>query len=95
MTVSPGTTEALVVDDNESLLLTCNVMGLSGGTIQWRKDGSTTDNSTRRIVSSNATSSSLEINNLTKSDEGNYSCVYNHNGVDFNSSQVVVSIKGF
>ena len=96
VSVSPETTGALVVNGNETLMLTCSVMGLSGGTIQWRKDGSIIiDDSTRHTVNSNATSSILQINNLTKTDEGAYHCVYNHNGVAFNSSQAVVSIKGF
>ena len=95
VTVSPTTTEALVKKGNESLMLRCNVTGLSGGTIQWRKDGSIIDNSIRHTVNSDVTSSILQINNLTKSDEGIYHCVYDHNGVIFNSSQAVVSIKGF
>ena len=95
VSVSPANTEEEIVNGNESLMLTCNVTGLSGGAMQWRKDGSIIDDYTRRIVNSNTTSSSLQINNLTKSDEGNYSCVYNHSGVAFNSSQAVVSIKGF
>ena len=95
VTAFPAIAKELVKKGNESLMLTCNVTGLSGGTIQWRKDGSIIDDSTRHIVNSDATSSILQINNLTKSDKGNYSCVYNHNGVDFNSSQAVVSIKGF
>ena len=94
VTVSPATTEEVVVNGDESLMLTCNITGLSGGTIRWRKDGSIIDDDfTRHTVTSDATSSILQINNLTKSDEGNYHCVYDHNGVAFNSS-AVVSIKG-
>ena len=91
---SPTATEALVKKGNESLLLICNVTGLSGGTIQWRKDGSIIDDFTRHTVTSDVTNSILQINNLTKSDEGNYHCVYDHNGAIFNSNQAIVSIKG-
>ena len=94
VTVSPPTTEVVVESSNDSLTLMCNVMGLSGGTIQWRKDGSIIDDSARHTVNSDVTSSILQIKNLTKSDEGNYHCVYDHNGAIFNSNQAVVSIKG-
>ena len=45
VTASPTTTEVVVESSNYSLTLMCNVMGLSGGSIQWRKDGSMIDDS--------------------------------------------------
>ena len=94
MLVSPATKEVVVNNGNESLLLTCSVKGLSGGNIHWTKDGSVINNSTRHIVDSDDSGSRFHINNLTKSDEGIYHCVYDHNGAIFNSKEAVVSIKG-
>ena len=94
MTVSPATEEVVVNNGNELLKLTCTVMGLSGRSIHWTKDGSVINDSTRFIVDSDDSGSRFQINNLTKSDEGVYHCVYDHNGAIFNSNEAVVSVKG-
>ena len=94
VTVTPATKEVVVNNGNESLLLTCSVMGLSGRNIHWTKDGSVINDSTRHIVDSDDSGSRFQINSLTKSDEGGYHCVYDHNGAIFNSNEAVVSVKG-
>ena len=94
MTITPATKEVVVNNGNESLMLTCSVMGLSGGNIHWTKDGSVINDSTRRIVDSDDSGSRFHINNLTRSDEGIYHCVYDHNGAIFTSNEAVVSVKG-
>ena len=96
VTVSPVTTEVIVKDGNESLTLMCDIMGLYGGTVQWTKDGSIISNSMRHIVNTDDdSSSSLQIKNLTKTDEGSYQCVYELSGDSFTSNNATVSIKGF
>ena len=94
MLVSPVTEEVVVKNGNESLMLTCNITGLSGGNIHWTKDGSVINNSIRHIVDSDDSGSRFKINNLTKSDEGVYHCVYDHNGAIHNSNKAAVSVKG-
>ena len=92
--MSPVTEQVVVKNGNESLMLTCIVMGLSGGNIHWTKDGSVINDSTRHIVDSDDSGSRFRINNLTKSDEGGYHCVYDHNGAIYNSNEAVVSVEG-
>lgn len=96
MTLSPATTEVTVKNGTESLMLQCNVVIVSGGTVEWTRNGANINNSLpRHIVETDDSSSRLRINNLTKSDEGTYQCVYNISGALFSSNQTVVSITGY
>ena len=96
VTLSPATTEVTVKNGTESLMLLCNIIIVSGGTVKWTRNGANINNSLpRHIVETDDSSSTLHINNLTKSDEGTYQCVYNISGALFSSNQAVVSITGY
>ena len=95
MTLSPVTTEVTVKNGTESLTLLCNIIIVSGGTVEWTRNGANINNSLQRhIVEIDNSNSTLHINNLTKSDEGTYQCVYNISGAFFSSNQAIVSITG-
>ena len=90
------TTEVTVKDGTESLMLQCSITIVSGGTVEWTRNGANINNSSsQHTVETNDSSSSLHIKNLTKSDEGNYQCIYDISGARFSSNQSVVSITGY
>ena len=94
VTVFPVTTEVTVKDGTEALMLLCNITIVSGGTVEWTKDGTSISYSARHTVETRDSSSRLQIKNLTKSDAGAYQCVYNMSGAIFYSNQSAVSITG-
>ena len=93
--VSPVTTEVTVKDGTEASILLCNVTNVSGGMVEWIKDGTSISYSGRHTVETIESSSRLQIKNLTKSDAGTYQCVYNMSGAVFYSSQSAVSVTGY
>ena len=92
--MSPASEEVTVKNGTESLMLQCSVTVVSGGTVKWTRNGANISNSLRHVVETTDSSSSLLINNLTKSDEGTYRCIYEMNGAFFQSNQATVSIAG-
>jgi len=93
---SPTNVEVVVENGNESLILMCDIVNGPGGpgALRWTKDGTSINSSTRHIMETSNSGSSLQIRNLSKSDEGDYHCIYEISGVVFSSNQTTVSIIG-
>ena len=94
VTTSPTNAEVVVKNGDESLILMCDIENGPGGVLQWTKDGTSINSSTRHIMETSNSGSSLQIRNLSKSDEGDYHCIYEISGVVFSSNQTTVSIIG-
>ena len=96
VTLSPAATEVIVKDGTESVMLLCSITVVSGGTVEWTRNGANINNSVpRHTVETDDSSSRLQIKNLTKNDEGSYQCVYDMSGANFSSNQAVVFITGY
>jgi len=68
--VDPSSSHYIVTTSSDSININCVVEG--EGYVYWQKDGVNISNSFMTIISSG---NILTINNVTKSDEGDYRCI--------------------